>query len=224
MVARRRPAVRKRRMRDRPPGADQLVPDLSGKPEVGVAVVVDVPDLGSSFLGISVPVAGDADPTRTVLISLLEDSIPAQDLALYLCQSFIVHPILSSRGSHCALTSCYGMDTRTSSGWTVYGLNLCTVFAAANLIRTNPCTPSVLTGQVCQGLWRSSVRGLPAPDAFARIRTMAASAPRTASAAPAQNANLNPSTRAASEGCTILTATESVRAAESGTSNARPST
>src|SRR5919112_6204063 len=95
MVARRRPAVRKRRMRDRPPGADQLVPDLSGKPEVGVAVVVDVPDLGNSFLGISLPVAGDADPTRTVLISLLEDSIPAQDLALYLCQRFIVHPILS---------------------------------------------------------------------------------------------------------------------------------
>ena len=129
-------------MRDHPPGADQLVPDLSGKPEVGVAVVVDVPDLGSSFLGISVPVAGDADPTRTVLISLLEDSIPAQDLALYLCQRFMVHPILSSRGSHCALTSCYGMDTRTSGGWTVYGLNLCTVFAAVNLIRSNPCTPS----------------------------------------------------------------------------------
>src|SRR5215211_8997001 len=74
-VARRRPAVRKRGMRDRPPGADQLVPDLSGESEVGVAVVVDVPDLESSCLGISVPVAGDADPTRTVLIPILEDSI-----------------------------------------------------------------------------------------------------------------------------------------------------
>jgi hypothetical protein len=63
-------------MRDRPPGADQLVSDLSGEPEISVAVVVDVPDLGSSCLGISVPVAGDADPTRTVLIPLLEDSIP----------------------------------------------------------------------------------------------------------------------------------------------------
>src|SRR5215210_3121175 len=94
MVARRRPAVRKRRMRDRPPGADQLVPDLSGKPEVGVAVVVDVPDLESSCHGISVPVAGDADPTRTVLIPLLEDSIPAQDLALYLRQRSIVHLFL----------------------------------------------------------------------------------------------------------------------------------
>ena len=62
-------------MRDRPPGVDQLVPDRSGEPEVGVAVVVDVPDLGSSCLGISVPVAGDADPTRTVLIPILEDSI-----------------------------------------------------------------------------------------------------------------------------------------------------
>ena len=77
-VTRRRPAVRKRGMRDRPPGADQLVPDLSGEPEVGVAVVVDVPDLGSSTLGISVPVAGDADPTRTVLIPLFEDPIPTQ--------------------------------------------------------------------------------------------------------------------------------------------------
>src|SRR5215203_7252202 len=90
-VARRRPAVRKRGMRARPPGADQLVPDLSGKPEVGVAVVVDVPDLRSSCLGISVPVAGDPDPTRTVLIPLLEDAIPAQDLALYLRQRSIVH-------------------------------------------------------------------------------------------------------------------------------------
>src|SRR5215210_6670681 len=143
MVARRRPAVRKRRMRDRPPGADQLVPDLSGKPEVGVAVVVDVPDLGTSFLGISVPVAGDADPTRTVLISLLEDSIPAQDLALYLRQRFIVHPILPSRDLHCALTSCYGIETRTSGGWTVYGLNLRTVFAAANLIRSAPGARSI---------------------------------------------------------------------------------
>src|SRR5215210_7241062 len=44
-VARRRPADRKRGMRYRPPGADQLVPNLSGEPEVGVAVVVDVPDL-----------------------------------------------------------------------------------------------------------------------------------------------------------------------------------
>src|SRR5688572_23203371 len=81
-------------MRDRPPGADQLVPDLSGEPEISVAVVVDVPDLGSSCLGISVPVAGDADPTRTVLIPLLEDSIPSQDLALYLGQQFIVHLFL----------------------------------------------------------------------------------------------------------------------------------
>ena len=81
-------------MGDRPPGADQLVSNLSGEPEVGVAVVVDVSDLGSSRPGISVPVAGDANPTRTVLISLLEDSIPAQDLALYLRQRFVVHLFL----------------------------------------------------------------------------------------------------------------------------------
>src|SRR5215211_2043524 len=92
-VARRRPAVRKRRMRDRPTGADQLVPDLSGEPEVGVAVVVDVSDLRSPCLGISVPVAGDAEPTWTVLIPLLEDSISSQELTLYLHQRFIVHPI-----------------------------------------------------------------------------------------------------------------------------------
>src|SRR3712207_6387409 len=109
-------------MRDRPPGADQLVPDLSGEPEVGVSVVVDVPDLGTSILGISVPVAGDADPTRTVLIPLLEDSIPAQDPVFYLRQRSIVHPILPSRGLHCAPTSCYGIEPRTSGGWTVYGL------------------------------------------------------------------------------------------------------
>src|SRR5829696_8595244 len=81
-VARSRPAVRKRWMRDRPTGADQLVPDLSGEPEVGVAVVVYVAYLRPSCLGISVPVAGDADPTRTVFVPLLEDSIPSQELAL----------------------------------------------------------------------------------------------------------------------------------------------
>src|SRR5215207_1393089 len=81
-VARRRRAVRKRGMRDRPPGADQLVPDLSGESEVGVAVVVYVPYLRPSCLGISVPVAGDADPTRTVFVPPLEDSIPSQELAL----------------------------------------------------------------------------------------------------------------------------------------------
>ena len=70
-------------MRDRSPGANQLVPDLSGEPEVGVAIVVDVSDLGSLTLGISVPVAGNAHPTRTVLIPLLEDSLPSQNLALY---------------------------------------------------------------------------------------------------------------------------------------------
>src|SRR5829696_782509 len=75
-VARRRPAVRKRGMRDRPPGADQLVPDLSGESEVGVAIVVYVPDLRPSRLGISVPVAGDADPTWSVLVPLHEDPIP----------------------------------------------------------------------------------------------------------------------------------------------------
>ena len=63
-------------MRNRPAGTDQLVPDLSGEPEVGVAVVVEVPDLGSSCLRVSVPVAGDADPTRTDFVPLLEDSIP----------------------------------------------------------------------------------------------------------------------------------------------------
>ena len=73
-------------MRNRPPGADQLFPYLSGEPEVGVAVVVNVPDLGSSCLGVSVPVAGDADPTRTVLVPLLEDPGLPQNLALYLCQ------------------------------------------------------------------------------------------------------------------------------------------
>src|ERR671917_2929822 len=92
-VTRRRSAVRKRGMRDRPPGADQLVPDLSGEPEVGVAVVVDVSNLRSPCFGISVPVAGDAEPTWTVLIPLLEDSIPSQELTLYLRQRFIVHPI-----------------------------------------------------------------------------------------------------------------------------------
>src|SRR5829696_10371267 len=124
-VARRRPAVRKRGMRDCPTGADQLVPDLSGKPEVGVAVVVDVPDLRSSCLGISVPVAGNADPTRTVLIPLLEDSIPSQDLTLYLRQRFIVHPALPFRGLLCTPTSCDGMEARTSGAGTVSCLNLC---------------------------------------------------------------------------------------------------
>src|SRR5215218_10790495 len=85
-VARRRRAVRKRGMRDRPPGADQLVPDLSGESEVGVAVVVYVPYLRPSCLGISVPVAGDAHPTWSVLVPLHEDPIPSQDLALYLRQ------------------------------------------------------------------------------------------------------------------------------------------
>src|SRR5215207_1057115 len=93
-VARRRRAVRKRGMRDRPPGADQLVPDLSGESEVGVAVVVYVPYLRPSCLGISVPVAGDADPTRTVFVPPLEDPIPSQELALYLRQRFIVHQFL----------------------------------------------------------------------------------------------------------------------------------
>src|SRR5215216_5099296 len=92
-VARRRPAVRKCGMRDRPPGADQLVPDLSGESEVGVAVVY-VAYLRPSCLGISVPVAGDADPTRTVFVPPLENSIPSQELALYLRQRFIVHQFL----------------------------------------------------------------------------------------------------------------------------------
>src|SRR5215203_7412615 len=115
----RRPAVRERGMRDRPPGADQLVPDLSGEPEVGVAVVVDVSDLGSSCLGISIPVAGDADTTRTVLIPILEDSIPSQDLTLYLGQRFIVHPTLPFRGLSCITTSCDRTEARTSGVGTV---------------------------------------------------------------------------------------------------------
>src|SRR5215218_8245407 len=118
-VARRRPDCRERGMRDRPPGADQLVLDRSGEPEVGVAVVVDVPDLESSCLGISVPVAGDADPTRTVLIPILEDSIPSQDLTLYLGQRFIVHPTLPFRGLSCITTSCDRTEARTSGVGTV---------------------------------------------------------------------------------------------------------
>src|SRR5215218_6845041 len=118
-VAHSRPAFRKGGMRDRPPGADQLVPDPSGEPEVGVAVVVDVPDLGSSCLGISVPVASDADTTRTVLIPILEDSIPSQDLALYLSQRFIVHPTLPFRGLSCITTSCDRTEARTSGVGTV---------------------------------------------------------------------------------------------------------
>src|SRR5918995_957344 len=118
-VTRRRSAVRERGVRDRPPGADQLVPDLSGEPEVGVAVVVDMPYLGSSRLGISVPVAGDADPTRTVLIPLLENPVPPQNLALYLRQRLFVHSALPFRSLHHTPTSCDGMETPTSGRRTV---------------------------------------------------------------------------------------------------------
>jgi hypothetical protein len=46
-----------------------------------VTVVVDVPDLRASGLGISVSVAGD-DNTAGAVVSLLEDSGLPQDLAL----------------------------------------------------------------------------------------------------------------------------------------------
>ena len=47
-VTHRRPAVRERGVRDRPPGPDQPVPNPFREPEVGVTVVVDVPDLRPS--------------------------------------------------------------------------------------------------------------------------------------------------------------------------------
>ena len=48
-----------------PPGPDQPVPNLPREPEVGMAVVVDVPDLSAAE-----PVAGYADSTWTVFVPL----------------------------------------------------------------------------------------------------------------------------------------------------------
>jgi hypothetical protein len=40
-------------VRDRSPGGDQLIPNLSREPKVGMAVVVDMPDLPTAESGAS---------------------------------------------------------------------------------------------------------------------------------------------------------------------------
>jgi hypothetical protein len=80
-------------MRDRSPGPDQLVPNLSGERKVSQAViaVVDVADLPTAK-----PVDGcwwNPKPAlaRTSPSRLLAYSGPAQDLALDRSQKFVVH-------------------------------------------------------------------------------------------------------------------------------------
>ena len=88
MVARRRPAVGKRRVEDRPPGPDQPVSNLPREPEVSMPIVVNMTDLPAAD-----PVAGDAEPTWAVFVSLLPDSGPIEHLALDRSQQLIVHVV-----------------------------------------------------------------------------------------------------------------------------------
>src|ERR687894_1342408 len=77
LVARCCPAVGEGRVGSCPPGPDQLVSNLPRETEVRVAVVVDVPDLLTAQ-----PVSCDAYTAGPILVPLLPDPRPAQELAL----------------------------------------------------------------------------------------------------------------------------------------------
>jgi hypothetical protein len=113
-------------VRDRASRPDQLVPNLSWKPEVGQVVVhsavVDVPDPPPLEL-----VGGDGDPGRAVLVPRLGDAGPPQNLILYLHQQSSVHSLFHFwLARHSSIVE--GQSVQYIVQGTVFGLDLRTVY------------------------------------------------------------------------------------------------